>query len=304
MRFFRLVFFLTLGLAFGGGCAAPLAGTGSARAAAITFHIRPSGRPAPGAVLHLTAALPRTLPGRQALPGNLHYSEPPLREYVERGVRYGEWDIPLDHGARELTITGDITFAKRLPESARAPQNADGWDDRPEAWTAPEPHLESSAPEVQAVAARIPPGQTPWETAKNIYRATLNALAYQGFIPEADGAAAALRRGKGDCTDYTDVFVALCRAKNIPARHVSGLLTHWRQTPCHSWAEFYTPENGWLPVDLLHGKLGRTRFGETPDERIYLSPHRNDPHFGGGMLYHWRLKNAGRGAATVKMELH
>lgn len=47
------------------------------------------------------------------------------------------------------------------------------------------------------------------------------------FVPEylrfeqqnrAKGALEALRSGKGDCTEYADLFVALCRSMDIPAR--------------------------------------------------------------------------------------
>ena len=59
---------------------------------------------------------------------------------------------------------------------------------------------------------------------------------------------------KGVCSDYSDLFVSLCRASGIPALVVSGFVYkndgQFNQTEnAHGWTEVFIPEYGWLPVD-------------------------------------------------------
>jgi hypothetical protein len=89
----------------------------------------------------------------------------------------------------------------------------------------------------------------------------------------------------GDCSQYSALFVALCRSEGIPARCVYGrigwdpslnegnsktysemdtLLTddgfagaQHHGLPPHMWAEFYLPDYGWIPVDAQVGRFGQ-----------------------------------------------
>ena len=67
------------------------------------------------------------------------------------------------------------------------------------------------------------------------------------------------KTGRGVCTEFSGVFVALCRANGIPARIVSGywpqkdftagVETTFESSARHSWAEFYVPTVGWVPAE-------------------------------------------------------
>ncbi len=76
------------------------------------------------------------------------------------------------------------------------------------------------------------------------------------------GALAALKDGTGDCEELSSLFIALCRAKGIPARTV------W--VPEHCYAEFYLEdENGngfWFPCQ----PAGDKAFGEMPFQYVIL----------------------------------
>lgn len=59
----------------------------------------------------------------------------------------------------------------------------------------------------------------------------------------------------GNCTDFHSVFISMARSQKIPARFEMGLPLpadqHSGQIPgYHCWAEFYTKERGWFPVDI------------------------------------------------------
>lgn len=76
------------------------------------------------------------------------------------------------------------------------------------------------------------------------------------------GALAALQDGTGDCEELSSLFIAICRAKGIPARIV------W--VPDHCYAEFYLvdeDEKGfWFPCQ----PAGDKAFGQMPFQYVIL----------------------------------
>ena len=100
------------------------------------------------------------------------------------------------------------------------------------------------------------------------------------------GAVKAAQLGKGDCTEYSDLFVALCRARNIPARVISGYIVGFGENSTkHNWAEVYLQQFGWVPFDPSNGDIrnplirGRA-FSNLRLSYIYLSGIRNDSLLG------------------------
>ncbi len=66
-----------------------------------------------------------------------------------------------------------------------------------------------------------------------------------------------LKRGNGSCSEYSFVYIAMCRAAGIPARY-SGAITirgdlASEDEVFHRWCEIYLPNYGWLPVDPSGG---------------------------------------------------
>jgi len=64
-----------------------------------------------------------------------------------------------------------------------------------------------------------------------------------------------LEKGYGSCSEYTFLFIALCRASGIPARYVGGSTRlesggKYNDDILHRWAEIYFPNYGWIPVDV------------------------------------------------------
>ena len=96
------------------------------------------------------------------------------------------------------------------------------------------------------------------------------------------GAVSALKIKKGDCSEYSDLFVALCRAKDIPARVVTGVSVQSdTKTAKHNWAEVYLKNYGWVPFDPSKGDVRFTALKERlfktlEPTYIYFSHIRND----------------------------
>ena len=70
-----------------------------------------------------------------------------------------------------------------------------------------------------------------------------------------DPAPTVLSRGTGSCSEYSYVFVAVCRAAGLPARYQGGSRLRQENLPYtdsvfHRWHEMYIPHyGGWIPVD-------------------------------------------------------
>ena len=65
--------------------------------------------------------------------------------------------------------------------------------------------------------------------------------------------AEALEQGSGVCQDHAHIFCAVCRALGVPARYVSGYLTHGEgyeaHAASHAWAEGFIEHLGWVGFD-------------------------------------------------------
>lgn len=123
------------------------------------------------------------------------------------------------------------------------------------------------------------------KTIKNIYNYVINALTYKSDYVGQKGAVKALQESSGDCTEFTDLFVAFCRSCNIPAIAAYGYVTHYSESPRHSWAEVYCPPYGWFQVDPTPGN--QNTFKRLNSTYIQLSSTRNDENLGDGFFYRY-----------------
>lgn len=67
-----------------------------------------------------------------------------------------------------------------------------------------------------------------------------------------------LQNKKGVCDEYTNLFIALCRALGIPARYISGMAYSNAKNDFgnHAWAEVWLPGHDWIPFDATYGQYG------------------------------------------------
>lgn len=65
-------------------------------------------------------------------------------------------------------------------------------------------------------------------------------------------ASQAFESGTGVCQDHAHIFIACCRALNIPARYVSGYLftEHNDLLESHAWVDAWLDDLGWVSVDV------------------------------------------------------
>jgi transglutaminase-like putative cysteine protease len=144
------------------------------------------------------------------------------------------------------------------PTTSTGPVTYDPWDPEVLFYTKSEPFHELTPAIRRAALEAIGDAQDPVVQARRIFRWTRRHMEYVYPPPGGRGAIVALREGKGDCGQYADLFIALCRAVGIPARFAGGFALG-EPTPdappavgSHAWAEFRLPDGRWLPADPTH----------------------------------------------------
>lgn len=80
-----------------------------------------------------------------------------------------------------------------------------------------------------------------------------------------------MRTKKGDCGNFSSVFISLLRAKGIPARHL--VMIDPGKSEYHVRADFYIPGYGWIPADptFQNSHPGANYFGRFSGNYVVLS---------------------------------
>lgn len=191
----------------------------------------------------------------------------------------------LDGGARQVEVriprlaAGQVARAVFVIDVARrftrAPAETDGLTVPRQVprelrqYLQPSPLIETNNRAIKAAAAKfaIDPDQPAWDQVEAMYQWVRDHIEHdEGTIP-LRGALAALQQQKGDCEEYTSLFVALCRVNGIPARSV------W--VPGHTYPEFYLEDHRsgdkkgqghWFPCE----SLGTYSFGSLHRHDVVL----------------------------------
>jgi len=128
----------------------------------------------------------------------------------------------------------------------------------------PSPFIESKHERIVQVAntlAEKHADQCAWDQVEAIYDWVRENVEYK-FDRKIHSCLDALDSGHGDCEELSSLFIAICRARDIPARAV------W--IPGHTYPEFYLlDENGdghWFPCQAA----GSRQFGEMNERRPVL----------------------------------
>jgi hypothetical protein len=128
------------------------------------------------------------------------------------------------------------------------------------AYLAPSPYIESRHPKIVALAKEVTEGKENWEKVEAICDAVRDKIKFTNG--DLKGALKGLTDGTGDCEEYSSLFIAMCRAVDIPARTV------W--VPGHAYSEFYLIDDKgkgcWFPCQ----SAGAKSFGGIAETRPIL----------------------------------
>ena len=232
---------------------------------------------------------PVDLPGVQEVE-SIEYSHE-ARKTSLGGQSYVEFD--LEDPERKFTITTTMTLRlhrNRLHAPIPGGYNHHTMTPPPadilQTYLQPIPNIESDNPEIMKLANQAK-GIGKAQLAQNLLDVVTKQLEYNGYVAKSVGALEAIKKGEGDCTEFSDLYVAVCRARGIPARWIEGFALTGDMLR-HNWVEIYLDGKGWIPVDPLWNKLKRdhSTFGDAQNNYIYLSMIRNDEALKGGDQYY------------------
>jgi transglutaminase-like putative cysteine protease len=115
--------------------------------------------------------------------------------------------------------------------------------------------------------------------AHSLMTAVRNAMTYErGSTHVHTTADEALADGRGVCQDFAHVLIGACRARDVPARYVSGYLfdpDSGGQSESHAWVDVF--EDGrWVSLDPTHDTEQTARYVRVGVGRDYadVSPTR------------------------------
>ena len=123
------------------------------------------------------------------------------------------------------------------------------------------PFIEARQSKIRSLARKLGADKpTAWQQVEAIYDFVRETVKQKDG--PVKGAVSALRSGEGSHEDMVSLFIALCRAKGVPARTV------W--IPGHCYAEFYLDDDEgkghWFPCQVA----GARAFGAMSDMRPIL----------------------------------
>jgi hypothetical protein len=109
----------------------------------------------------------------------------------------------------------------------------------------------------EIAAEQVKPGMSRLQEARALYDYTFANMKYDksGNGWGHGDALWACDSKRGNCTDFHSLFISMARSQHIPAKFEIGFSLPEGQSSAeipgyHCWAEFYTRERGWFPVDI------------------------------------------------------
>ena len=273
--------------------AATRAATGSTVSATMKFEITAEKTQ----LIMLDVLLPQTEARRQKMVA-LDYSVQPHALFEKDSQQYAQFRFTKFPTQLTISLQAEL-YRYDLATAREAPLRSAETKRSLAQWLIYEHYLEKDNAGIQA-AARTLSGKTEEEVVQACFDHTVSTLARTAYVEQDVGARRAIFEKKGDCTEFADVFIALCRAKGIPARFCQGYLFEPTQdTHKHDWAEVHFEKYGWVPFDPLYAHLKRrTTFSEL--RPIYLPVERQRRNGVLNLNHFWSYRYEGDGPTQVK----
>lgn len=108
----------------------------------------------------------------------------------------------------------------------------------------------------KALKESIDDEKNPYWIGRKIYNYVIDKLEYE-LAGGWQAAPEVLERGTGSCSEYSFVYIAMCRAAGLPARFAGSTVIRGDDASTdrifHRWVEIYLPDYGWIPVDPSGG---------------------------------------------------
>lgn len=175
--------------------------------------------------------------------------------------------IPRLQSGEVARVVVELEIEKRWiapPENPDALRISESLGRGERKYLVPSPYIESRHPRILEIAeslAKEHQDESAWRQVEAIYEWVREHVEYR-FDEQIKSCLDALDDGHGDCEELSSLFIAICRARGIPARAV------W--IPGHTYPEFYLEDqhgNGhWYPCQAA----GAREFGAMSEDKPIL----------------------------------
>ena len=94
-----------------------------------------------------------------------------------------------------------------------------------------------------------------------------------GITAVTSTAAQAMALGRGVCQDHAHLMLAVCRARGVPARYVSGYIDPGDvpHAASHAWVDVWVDGAGWVSIDVTHACFASGNYCRLAVGRDYES---------------------------------
>jgi hypothetical protein len=239
---------------------------------------------------YIQKLIPKSINAKQSVI-DIEYSIQPDIIYELDGNKFAKWHLTKLNSGDLIQITStlilnrfDLTIAKKKIKEDNANESLDQFLKH-------KSNLQKNNKKIKAQAQKLI-GINEEETVNKTFDFVVNHMKYHEFPNEKRSAKKALKKRLGDCTEYSELMIALCRANNIPSRIVFGrVLNKNGVVELHNWAEVYIKNIGWVPFDptLADKKNSLSKFSKLENIYVYLSNDRK------GRETEWTFYSEGKG---------
>jgi transglutaminase-like putative cysteine protease len=217
-------------------------------------NLRPAPRAGATPTVKLWFALPINRLGQQVKVSGI---TPAPTEIIagEGGNRVAYWKLAAPAKGRRLVLHFDVEVHNQAllykldPRHARLPAASS-----PEArrYTVSEPWLQRHEAIVKRARAIVGTETNPLKQAQLVFDWIVANVTYDYPAVKDRGVKKSFARLKGDCGEFSHIFITMVRSLGIPARLVTAV---WYQGGGHAWAELFLDPFGWIPADTSGAQL-------------------------------------------------
>jgi transglutaminase-like putative cysteine protease len=217
--------------------------------------------PGPLRTLDVYLALPQSL-DNQDLTGRVTFDPEPLAvisdQWGQEVAHFRFADIPATQFSAVTMNVGAKLYETRY---FIFPNKVGKLQDIPEpilkAYLKDDTKFALNDPAIQeAVREAVGDERNPYWIGRKIYDHVIDHMEYE-LAGGWNIAPAVLARGNGSCSEYSFVYIAMCRAAGLPARYAGSIAIRGDDASYddvfHRWVEIYLPGYGWIPVDPSRG---------------------------------------------------
>jgi len=222
--------------------------------------------------LKLIVLIPKDYKYRQKI-NKMNFTVKPVRVFEDDNNNYAEFFFKVITGHSEVFITTfmDIFKFDLYTSKYVTTYTSEASEKNIYKYLQSEQFIESDNPLMIAASDKLYAGNK-MDSVIIIYDFIKSTIKY---MPQEknSGAVYALTNKSGTYSDIAYLFVALCRVKRIPARHVMG---YFKFQP-YAWIEVYFEEfGGWIPFDPISDRSNISTFDILTNNYIYYSYKAND----------------------------